>query len=263
MATVSFAHILESQFKNFEVSRQRFEDILTWAERVKEYASPDNVLLTAPDPIEYGHLIHVCGNAFVVSLLTTMKGHVFFGEAIARVGIDAIIEMAIIEANIAQHLPIWRNYNYGNPRSAEWTRIEREYANVFRGRNRGNHDYSAFVSEVERTEIISRWSLLSRTGSHANFVQTAMSTRLADSGGTPMMSTGLFDIESGSEHGIAESMVFIIDTYFILAIIASRILTRRNTRLKRTTAELESSQQEWFEFKSRKAREFGIQHPSP
>ncbi len=263
MVTSSFSHILESQFKNFETSKQRYEDILTWAERVKEFASPENVLLNAPDPIEYGHLIHICGNAFIVAMLNTMKGHIFFGEAIARVGVDAIIEMAIIEADIAKHLQVWKNYNYSNPRNADWAQIKSAYNEVFMQRNRGRHDYSSFIKNDERTEIIDRWLALSHSGSHVNFVQTAMNTRFENSGGIPVMHTGLFDIENAGGNDIGISMVYLIDTYFILAIISSRILTRRNANLKLTTAELESAYREWFEFKAKKAHAFGIRQPTP
>ncbi|MGI0016778.1 MAG: hypothetical protein ACREBU_25440, partial [Nitrososphaera sp.] len=259
METSSFSQILESQFKNFETSKQKYEDILTWAERVKEYVSPHNVLLEAPDPIEYGHLIHICGNAFIVSILTTMKGHIFISEAIARVGVEAIKEMAIIEVDITNHLPIWRRFNLENPHSNEWQQIFGEYRRIFRNReNIRNYDYSAFIRHHERTEIINRWGQLSHSGSHVNFVQTTMNTRFDNTDDTTFMHTGLFDIENTGEHDIGTSMVYLIDTYFILALISSRILTRHNTRLKRTTVELENSYLEWFEFKIKKAREFGI-----
>jgi hypothetical protein len=78
MRTPSFSKILETQFKNFETSKSNFEDILTWAERVKEYVSPDNILLSIGDPMEYLILTHLCGNAFITAVLTLMKAHIFF-----------------------------------------------------------------------------------------------------------------------------------------------------------------------------------------
>ena len=90
MSSPSITSVLEAEFKNYEISKSHFEDILTWGERIREIASTDN-LYCIPNPPEYFDLIQISGNAFVTSLLLIMKAHVFFGFAVARVGLESVI----------------------------------------------------------------------------------------------------------------------------------------------------------------------------
>ena len=263
MEIPSFSKIIEEQFNNFEKSKKQYSDILSWAERIKEPCGSENILGETPDPFEYCNLLHNCGNAFIVAMLTTMKGHMHFAEAIARIGIDSIVEMAIIETDLEKNLEIWKKFNYRTyGDDAQRKKIENDYENIFR-KKKSKHDYSLFITDDEKKAIIDSWGQMSRYGSHVNSVQGLSSMRFEKDSEITKVHTGVFDIpKNGFEHNKALSMFFLIDTYFILAAISSKILTIRGASLKRTPDELEAWKKEWYQFKLKKAHELGIKQPT-
>ena len=266
MKTPSFSKILETQFRNFETSKSNFEDILTWAERVKEYVSSDNILLEIPGPMEYLFLTHQCGNAFITSVLTLMKAHIFFAEAVARIGLEATMQMAVIEANFDEHLDVWKRYNYFKKtkknweESSEWKEIKKKYQKVF-SYERANHDYSSFMSGHEKEQLFDWWKLMSNTGSHAGFIHSTMSIEFGREGMKETLQSGIFDIVPTEPTKIGVSLVWLTDVYFILAAINSRILIGHNFSLRYNPDRIEDSYQEWCDFKQKKANDFGIKKP--
>lgn len=266
MRVPSFAKILETQIRNFEASKSNFEDILTWSERIKDFVAPDNILLKVPEPREYLFLSHQCGNAFIVSVLTLMKAHILFSEAVARVGLEATMQMAVIEANFEHHLEVWKRYNYFNrtkrnwEESPEWREINKRYKKVF-SQDRAKHNYSSFIFDSEKEQLIDWWKLMSSTGSHAGFMYSAMSIDFGKEGNTETIQSGIFDIIPDEPYKIGTSMIWLNEVYFTLAIITARILTRHKFSLRYSSEKMEDYYEDWRDFKLKKADDFGIKRP--
>jgi len=259
MSLPSFAKIHEGEVHNFEISKSKFGDILTWAERVKEIASTE-IISKMPAPQEYIDLLHIQGNAFVTSLILLMKAHIFFSYSVARVGVEATTRMATIETNFERHLKVWQKHNYAKRHSSEFRNAKRDFNRVFTD-PRAKHDYSAFMEEDEYRVLFERWDFLSECGSHAGFIQTIFSMVHEKSGENESLKSGIFDVNENDNNQIGKCMVYIIDTFFLCALICVRILLRHDLNLKRSLQNIESLMDEWIEFKLAKAQEFGIKSP--
>jgi len=259
MSLPNFAKVLEGEIKNFEISKSKFEDILTWAERIKEIASTE-LVLQLPVQQEYFDLMHIQGNSFIASIILLMKCHVFFSFAIARVGLEAAITMAIVESDYKNHLPIWQKYNYTKRNTSEFKEAQKKFTQVFRN-TRKKHDFSAFMNEREYEVLFHTWDYLCTSGSHAGFLQTIFSVDYSDSEDAITLNSGIFDINMNDTNHIGKSMIYVIDTFFLCSKISARILNRHGVSLRKSVKEVEELFDEWVEFKMRKAKEFGIKPP--
>jgi len=260
MSHPTFSEILQGEVNHFKVSKSRFEDILTWAERTKEITSTELIRnLPLPDP--YFDLLHIQGNAFITSLLLLMKVHIFFSYAIARVGLEANINMAVIESDFNKNLKIWQNYNYTTTNNSQkFKQIKRDYIRVFQD-PRKKHDFSAFMEEHEYDIIFKRWDYLCKSGSHTGFLQTIFSVDYENTEEEFILKSGIFDVKPDDINYVGKCMVYVIDTFFIGAKISARILNRHKVSLTRSVNDIETLYDEWFEFKLKKAKEFGIKPP--
>ena len=78
-----FDKILEKQFHNYQISKNRFEDIITWCERLKEILNIKSAV-DLDGTVELAMLVHLIGNSFISAILLILKGHVFHAYAVAR-----------------------------------------------------------------------------------------------------------------------------------------------------------------------------------
>ena len=124
-----------------------------------------------------------------------MKVFLFHGFTVARLGLESFFHIAIIETNFDKNLITWRKYHYGNSQDENWNQIEKEYYKVFRSKERKKYDYSKFLSNDERNELIKRWNKLSNVGNHIHFVQTALSHKIITSTDNDKLQSSLFDTE--------------------------------------------------------------------
>ncbi len=254
MSRPSFERLIEGEFKNFEISKNKFEDILTWAIRIREAVSTENIVDIA-EPKEYLMLTQLCGNAFVTAILLIMKAHVFFGEAVARVGLEAAMQMAVIQTNYKKHLEIWRSYQL-NKGKEQQKQAKQEFRKVF-SYDRKKHDYSKFMESIEKDYIERVWGILSENSSHAGFMQTTLSMDFKSNKETTFIKTGFFDTLSPDQNMIGRVMLFVVDIYSHLSLIISRILTSKGYKLKRTPEKIETERKEWEDFSAEKIKELG------
>jgi hypothetical protein len=72
------------------------------------------------------------------------------------------------------------------------------------------------------------------------------------------MQTSIFDVDLQGQHYAASQVMYLIDTFLVVAITSSRILEILNSRSSSTIDELELARAEWIDFRDRKARELGF-----
>ncbi len=250
----SINKIIEAQFNNFHSSRKQFEDIVTWVERLKGIISIHNIH-DLVDPIEYSELLHIAGNAFVISIILAMEKHYLFALGASRVGIEAIINMAIIESNHEKHLNVWKRYNEYNQDSEEWKSIYNDYNKVFL-KDKKKHDYSRFIDDDDKKYIIDRWEFLSNYGSHPSMMHSVFSTRFSNNESGLSMTYGLFDDDPKNVFGGGKIVLFLIDIYFVLSKIYSKIFKIHNIDLIYSYDRINKLYFEWIEFRDNKLNEF-------
>ena len=256
MSLPSFDKILESEFRNYEISKKRYEDIITWGERLKEILCVRHIK-DSDGVIELTMLTNIIGNAFITAILLTMKCHVFHAYSVTRLGVEAFIQLTIIELNFGENLKVWRDFNYLKSHTDEWNRAKNDYNDVFR-KKRKSYDYSRIIDDDERNEIVSRWNMLSEVGSHVNFIQTLFSFSVIETPENIEILSGIFDITDAKENHMARYLIWMIDTYFIISKTVSKILESHDLALWRSCDEIERLWSEWIEFKVKKAAEFGF-----
>ncbi len=252
----SFSKIPEAENKNFETSRNLFEEILTWAERLKQILHIKRVDIK-PGPIEYYQLVHILGNAFINSVLILMKGYIFHSYAIVRLGLESFFQLAIIETQFSEHLNVWKNYNYSNSKSENWKDIKKSYNDIFRYK-RNKHDYSKFLDLETKEILIHRWKFLSEYGSHVNFMQTIFSFNIKNIENKQLAFSNLFDVNNSDKNSLGINFLWTVDTFFHIANSLSIILENHKVYLYRSSEDIQKMWNEWVEFKINKGTEFGI-----
>lgn len=256
MSLPEFHKIIEGEVANFNITKKAFADILTWAERLKEIFHVKKVE-EKPGPIEYYELMHLLGNAFTNSILLTSKGYIFHSLAIARLGVEAFFQISVIESNYSKNSKIWQSFNYGKKDSNEQKEVKKAYEKTFI-HDRSKHDYSNFIDNESKFELVRRWDMLSSTGSHTVFAQTIYSLHFKVEENQRMVYSGLFDIDKTDKYSIGKYLIWLIDTFFIIAKSSSLIFENHKVHLYRSHEKIQLLCKEWLEFKDKKIKEFGI-----
>lgn len=260
MSLPPFTKIIEGENQNFESSRKNFEDILSWGERIKELLHIKSVK-EPPGPLVYFQLVHLAGNSFTNAMLLTMKGYIFHGLAVGRLGIEAFNQMCIIEIDYENHLRVWENYNYTRSNDAKFGKYKKDFTHIFR-RQRATFDYSKFMEESERDELVHRWDMLNSAGSHVSFRQTVYSFSIEESEDRLEVFSGIFDIDLSDKFSLGKHLIWLIDTFLIAAQIINRILEFHSVQLFLNTNKIKLLWNEWLDFKAKKVGEYGIEKPT-
>jgi hypothetical protein len=254
MTLESINKIIEEEFRNYQSARDNFDDIVTWAERLKEIISVHNIS-DLFEPMEYNELLHITGNSFVISIILAMERHYLFSFAISRIGIESIINMSIIESNYEKHLNIWKKYNECNQDSAEWRTVYKDFNDAFKFKKK-KHDYSKFVNDNDMKYIMERWKFISNYGSHSNMMQSAFSTYFSNNQAEIKMTYSLFDGDPKNTFSSGKIVLFIIDIYFVLAKVYSKIFQLHNIDLIKSHDRILELFSEWIIFRDNKLIEF-------
>ena len=256
MSFPPFHKIIEKEFQNFEASKSNFPDIYAWSERVKGILMIKNVK-NYPAPDEFFWMINLISNAYINSILLTMKCYIFHAFAIARLGVETFLNIAIIQADFDKHYDIWKNYNKTKKDTVEFEKAKKEYNKTFRF-NKQKHNYSSFMSSEEKDEIFSRWDILSTVGSHVSFTQSVYSFKVEAGSNDLKFQSGFFDAGFDDKKTLATHLVWIIDTYLIVAKNLSKILENHSIFLEMPHSKILELHKDWFDFKAIKIKEYGI-----
>lgn len=259
MSLPSFDKILEGQFHNYQISKDRFEDIITWCERLKEILNTKYVKVH-DGTIELTMLVHLLGNSFVSAIMLLMKGHVFHSYAVARIGVESFFQLAIIEIDFVNNLKAWRDFNYSQKGDKNWNDYQNTFEKIFR-KNRPKYDYSQIIELNEQKEIVERWTMMCEIGSHVNFIQTLFSFNLSKSDDSTLIKSGIFDVANQEKNFIGKYLIWMVDTYFIIAKSISKILEKHEILLSQNTMKITQMWEDWLDFKSKKVKEWGITMP--
>ena len=251
MTIPAFKKIIEYEIQNFESSLEYFEDIISWAERIKHLL---HVTKFNRSIFEYFLLCHILHNSYLNAILLAMKGYIFHSYAVCRLGVESFINLAIIECHKDEHFKIWKGYNYTKRDHKDWNHIKKKYDKIFRDK-RKSHDYSSFLRDNEKIRIFSSWEMLSNMGSHSSYMQSMFSLNISD---PKNLKSGLFDVEMKDKTLIGRVLLWIIDTYFTMANPLSDILERNNLSLNTPNDKIDKMIIEWNEFKLKKAKDFNI-----
>jgi len=259
MSFPSFDKIIESESINFGITKKNFGDIIEWAEVLKNILQIQKVH-DGPGPIEYYQLFHLLGNSFVNAVLLLSKGYIFHSYAISRIGFESFFQIAIIESNYNENLNVWQNFSYERPDSKRWKIAWRKYDKIF-VKDRSKHDYSAFINDEIKDVLVNRWKFLSSYGSHVSFIQTLFSFDIREIGESDIVYSGLFDTNENNTVEIGKSIIWIIDSFFILAVSTSKIFENHNVYLAKNNSQINELWEEWLSSKISILKELGITPP--
>ena len=243
---ISILEHATGEWENVQASAQKFPAVVQWAERVKEFIAPENCLGEGK-VLPYMILLLQASNAFVSSFIREMELHQFHAQAIARLGIDTVMQMAIIEADYECNSRIWWGYNGINATEEEKSKFDEDFYIIF-CRNRFSRAFDNYLPEETRKWLQQRWKRASHAGSHASLLSSALSVKMSTDG---ILSTNYFDEPlTNDAFDVEFRMILDIHTFFVLAKVATKILELHNQELRYDSSHLEAVFREWREFAS-------------
>lgn len=259
MSILAFEKIIESETTNFGITKENFGDIVSWGEMLKDILEI-KIIKEKPGPIEYYQLFHLLGNSYINAFLLITKGYIFHSYAISRIGFESFFQMAIIESDYATNIDAWRNYMYERPDSDCWKAKWKIFNKIF-VKDRSKHDYSQFINNDAKKTLIDRWNHLSAHGSHVSLIQTLFSFDIKKIGENDIVYSGLFDINENNAIEIGKSLIWLIDSFFILTVSTSKIFENHNVYLYKDHSEIKNLWGDWMQSKLAILSELGISSP--
>lgn len=244
--------VLSGEIQNFIQFSLKNTQVVIWGERINQLF--DFGRFGSEFGAEDAILLHIMANSFLTTFLLAAKGHIFHAYAIARVGLDAFFQLAIIHLDREENAKIWWSQNTARGGSQEERKAYRKYDTVFQ-KQRRRHDYSKLFPKEFAQRLIERWDFFSQAGSHANFVQTIFS--LSKDGGGRRMLSGVYDVTNLTSEQHVVISLYLLETYLAMRVAVSHLLVKQGIESPQQLRDIEAIFSDWIRFRTETQERIG------